>query len=311
MTNQKFNPPPPNFDKAEDLLNDLFKEVKRKEGKLAGGEAQNLGRGGTAVQRLKETTVTFSNPRHILIALTAEGFAAKGVELNYEIKQLMKQFDFYSMVMSIDLKPQASVLISKLECQLDFSPQGKDEPIVHRIIPGSKWQSVLKTGINLNLGLDANLDVGVGVDASELTKIVNLPDYDKLKANVGAKGEFKAFTILDGLNYKFGKFTIVAEGEGKSQCYWRIESPEIKDKSTVEFDIIFKAPKGQESIDLIGNVWIEPSIDWLYGELTHVMKALPDRLKDLFGSEDKAAKSFAVGVKEKWIGDKRIILPKP
>ncbi|NEO53322.1 MAG: hypothetical protein F6K54_09660 [Okeania sp. SIO3B5] len=309
MKNRKFNRP--NFEKAEDLLNDLFKEVKRKEGKLAGGEAQELSIGATAVQRLKETTVSFGNPRSRLIPLTTEGFAAEGIELNDKIKKSMKQFDFYSMVVSIALKPQPSVLISKLECQLDFGPQGKDEPIVHRIIPDSKWQTVLKTGVNLNLGLDANLDVGIGVDASELTKIVNLPDYDKLKANVGTKGEFKAFTILDILNYKFGKFTILAEGKDKSQCYWRIEEPEIKDKSTVEFDIIFKVPKGWESIDLIGDVWIEPSIDWLFGELTDVMKALPDRLKDLFGSEDKAAKSFAVGVKEKWVGEQRIILPKP
>ncbi len=298
MTNHKFNPP--NFEKAEDLLNDLFKEVKSKESELAGGEAQELKRGATAIQRLKETTVTFGNPRGRLIPLTAKGFEAKGVELNYEIKHLMKQFDFYSMVVSIALRPQPSVLISKLECQLDFGPQGKDEPIVHRIIPDSKWQTVLRTGVNLNFGLDANLDVGVGVDVSELTKIANLPDYDKLKANV------KAFIVLDSLNYKFGKFNLLAQGEDNSQCYWRIESPEIQDKSTVEFDIIFKVIKGWESIDLIGNVWIEPSIDWFNGELAHVIKALPGHLKNVFGSKKKAANSFAVGIKEEW----KISLPK-
>ncbi|MDY7003823.1 MAG: hypothetical protein SWX82_07630 [Cyanobacteriota bacterium] len=294
MTNHKLNLP--NFDEAEDLLNDLFEAVKSKESELAGGEIQELKRGATAIQRLKETTVKFGNPSSRLIPLTVEGFEAKGVELNYEIKQLMKQFDFYSMVASIDPKTQPSVLISKLECQLDFGLQGKEEVIVHRIIPDSKWQTVLKTGVNLNLGLDANLEVGFGVDISEFTKIVNLPDYDKLKANIKTQNELKTFIVLDSLNYKLGKFNLFAQGEDNSQCYWRLENPEIQDKSTVKFDIIFKVPKGLESVDLIGNVWIEPSIDWLNGELNDVISTLPSHLKNLFGSKDKAAKSFAVGV---------------
>ena len=67
MTNHKFNLP--NFEKAKDLLNDLFDKVKSKESELAGGEVQELGRGATAVQILKETTVTFGDPRSRLIPL--------------------------------------------------------------------------------------------------------------------------------------------------------------------------------------------------------------------------------------------------
>lgn len=308
MTNQNFNSP--NFEKAQDLLNDLFEEVKSKENKLAGGETQELRRGTSAVQRLKETTVTFGNPLSKLIRLTVEGFQSKGIELNYEIKQLMNQYDFYSMVVSVYPKWQPSVLISKLECQLDFGAKGNQQPIVHRIIPDSKWQTLLNAGVSLNMGLDANLDVGVEIDASELIKIANLPDYDQLKASLGTRDEFQAFLVLDVLNYQCGQFNIFAQGEDNSQCYWRIEKPEIKDKSTVKFDIIFKVPKGWESIDLIGKVWIEPNIDWLNGELSDVIQALPPYLRDLFGNKDRAAKSFAVGIKEEWINDKKIILPK-
>nr|WP_293092769.1 hypothetical protein [Okeania sp. SIO2F4] len=41
------------------------------------------------------------------------------------------------------------------------------------------------------------------------------------------------------------------------------------------------------------------------------MTALSSRLKNVFGSQEKAAKSYAVGIKEEWIGEKQIILPKP
>jgi len=37
-----------------------------------------------------------------------------------------------------------------------------------------------------------------------------------------------------------------------------------------------------------------------------VIQALPSYLKNVFGSKDKAAKSFAVGNKEEWIN---LILP--
>lgn len=309
MTNHQFNSP--DLTLAKKLLDNFFEEVKSKESHLAGGETQALTRGATAVKRLKETTVTFGNPYSRLIPLTEEGFQAKGVNLDDEIKKLMKFFDFYSMVVSVALKPQPNVLISGLECQLDFYPKGKDEPIIHRIIPDSQWQTLVNAGVSLNLGLGAELDVGVGVDASELTKIAKLPDFDKFKANVGTKDKFKAFMVLDGLNYKLGKFTIFAGGENESHCYWRLEKPEIQDKSTVKFDIIFKVPKGWESIGLIGTVWIEPSIDWLCGEIIEVLKDLPPFLKNLFGSKEKAAKSFAVGTKEEWINSHQIRLPKP
>jgi hypothetical protein len=311
MTNQKFNPP--NFNDAKKLLDDLFDNVKSKESLLAGGKTQPLGRGATAVQRWRKTTVTFGDPRAKLIPLTLEGFKAEGVEVNYEIRQLMNQYDFYSLVVSVDPIPQPSVLISSLKCQLEFgecqleSGEKSDQrPIIHSIFPQSKWQTVVNTGVKLDLGLDANLDVRVGVDASELTKITNLPDYDNFKASVGTKDKFKAVIVLDGLNYNFGKFNLFAQGEDNSRCYWRMERPEIQDKSTVKFNIIFKVPKGWESIDLISNVWIEPSIDWLNGELTDVIRDLPPYLKDVFGNKERAAKKFAVGIKEEWI---KIILP--
>ena len=304
MANQKFNSP--NLDDAEDLLNDLFEEVKSKESELAGGEAQKITRGTTAVQRLKETTVTFGDPRSRLIPLTIEGFKEKGVTLDYEIQQLMNQYDFYSMVVTVNPRPQPSVLISRLVCQLDFSSKKKSKPIVHRIIPNSKWQTVVNTGVSLKMGLDANLDVAVGVDASEVAKIANLPDYDRFKASIGTQDELKAFIVLEGLKYNLGNFIIFAQGEDNSQCYWRIEKPEIQERSTVKFNIVFKVPKKSKSIDLIGKVWIEPSIDWLNGELSKVLQDLPSYLKDIFRSKKKAAESFAVGKKETW----NIQLPK-
>jgi len=86
---------PPNLEEAEQVLNDLLEEVSSKEANLAGGEAQDGARGKTAIQRLKETTVSFGDPRSRLIPLTTQGFEEQGIELDYEVQQLMHQFDFY------------------------------------------------------------------------------------------------------------------------------------------------------------------------------------------------------------------------
>ena len=303
MTNQKFNSP--DFDDTKDLLNDLFADVKRQESFLSGGIEEELTQGAIAIQRLQQTKVTFTNPDSRLIPLTVEGFKAKNVELDYEIQELMKRFDFYSMVISVNPQLQPSVLISSLKCKLKFGEKEQKSPLIHQIIPDSKWQNLVNAGVNLNLGLDANLDIGVGIDAAELA---NLPDYDKLKASVGTKNEFKGFITLDGLNYKCGKFILVAQGVDDSQCDWEMQKPEIQEQSTIRFNIIFKVPKGWESIDLIGEVWIEPSIDWLHGELIYVIDSISPHLTNIFGNKEKAAQKFAVGKKETW---NNIKLPKP
>ena len=68
MTNHKFNSS--NFDDTEDLLNELFQEVKSQESHLSGGIEEELTQGAIAVKRLRETKVTFTNPDARLIPLT-------------------------------------------------------------------------------------------------------------------------------------------------------------------------------------------------------------------------------------------------
>ncbi|MDD1433451.1 hypothetical protein MEO42_20565, partial [Dolichospermum sp. ST_sed6] len=68
MTDQKFNSP--DFDDTEDLLNELFQEVKSQESHLSGGIEEELTQGAIAVQRLQQTKVTFTNPDARLIPLT-------------------------------------------------------------------------------------------------------------------------------------------------------------------------------------------------------------------------------------------------
>ncbi len=290
--------PPPDPQETESLLADLFEEVKKWEGTLAGG--RTLGVGATAVESLMQSKVSFGNPRDKLILLTEETFKESGVELiNIYQQQMRDTYDFYYMTLTVDLRPKPCTKFWRLCCQLDFGPKGEQEPIVETIFPQSKWQPVMNWGVGMNLGLNENLDWSVGVDASKVAEIAQLPG--DLKANVASKNSLKALIVLPDYAYEAGRFEIIALGAGNSTCFWRIEEPTIQKMLVVKFMIVFKVLKGTQSISLRGDAWAEPNINWLYEDIRDVFGELGDRFKNLFRRRDEAASKFAcVAPPEEW-----------
>lgn len=285
---------PPDLKQAESLLAELFEEVKINEGTLRGIES-NLGMGATTVESLKETKVSFGNPRDNLILLTEETFKEIGVELTDAYRQQMHKVDFYYMTVAVNLYPRPGVKFWRLYCQLDFSPKGTYEPLVKTMFPQSDWQSLIKLGTGINLGLNANLDWSVGIDGSQIAQLANLPG--NIKANVDNKNELKAYIVIPDYSYEMGFFEIVATGIDESTCQWRIEEPKIQNQATAKFAIAFRVPKGCQSIDLEGTVWAEADIDWLVSYVSDLADILRNLLKR---DKNEAAKKLSRGDQKKW-----------
>ena len=64
---------------------------------------------------------------------------------------------------------------------------------------------------------------------------------------------------------------------------------------TAKFGIVFKVPKGTESIRLLGTAWAEPDINWLTEDIRDVFGDLSDRLKQLLRQKNQVASRFARG----------------
>jgi hypothetical protein len=286
----------PNFEDADALLADLLADVTKWEGSLAGGTQRTVG--AAAVASLMETRLSFGNPRSNLIALTEESFTKAGVEPNFIHEQQHSSHDFYYMTINVNLQPKPGAQFRSLVCKLNFGPKGADEPIVETIFPDSKWREVMNFGGGLNLGLDSNLEWNVGVDAGQAAALAGLPG--DLQASVSNKNEMKSFIVMPDYRYELGRFDVAAFGAGNSECYWYIQDPDLQKTLSVPFGMVFKVPKGTESITLDGIAWAEPKMSWLVENVRNVFGDLTDRLKSLLRRKDDAASQFARGAAEEW-----------
>jgi hypothetical protein len=263
---------------SEEVLDELFQAVQAEEGKLSGGK--KLGKGGKAIQGLRESKISFGNPNNSLIRLNKKLFKDIGLELSpIYAEQMKERFDFYYMTLSVSMQPARGVQFSRIECSLDYGPKGPNEPIVQNIFPKSEWKEMLRLGRAMNLGLNANLEWSAGVSTSDIPEIEKLPV--QLKANIENTNNIKAFITIPEYVYELGKAEIAATGQGNSECFWRIEEPKLQKAQTVQFGIVFKVPKDTASIDLIGQVCADTDMKWLTANLKDVFAYLSDKFKNL------------------------------
>ncbi|WP_293134995.1 hypothetical protein [Microcoleus sp. bin38.metabat.b11b12b14.051] len=294
----------PNIQEADTLLSDLFQEVQKWEGTLAGGK--KLGTGAAAIESLLKSQVSFGNPQDRLTLLTEETFKGSGTELIGIYKQQMQtQYDFYYMTLTVNLRPQPGAQFTRLTCQLDFHPKGSNEPIIQNIFPNQQWRTVMNFGVGMDIGLNGNLEWSAGVDSTWLGELTNLLPGE-LKTNAANKNELKAFMVMPEYKYELSHAEITAVGDGSSTCYWRIQDEEIQKVGTAKFAVVFKVPKGTESINLRGIAWAEPNMKWLTADVRDVFSELSDRFKNLLRRKDEAAIHLARIANEEW----SLILPK-
>ena len=154
-------------------------------------------------------------------------------------------------------------------------------------------------GVGMDIGLDENLDWTAAVDSDDLL-FFRQSLLGKLTAKVESKTDFKGFLAVPSFKYELGNPQITATGENNSFCYWRIEDQQIQKIGTAKFAIVFKVPKGVDSITLTGKAWAEVDMNWLTADIRDVVGALSDSLKGILRQGNQGANQLSQGIAEEW-----------
>ena len=277
----------PDFGQAEANLEKLFTEVTTQQGFLSGGTQLSLG--AANIKELMETKISLGNPRDRLVKLKEETLKLDNSDI----------YDFYYTTITVALIPKPATRFWRLTLELDFGPKGEGEPIIQKIFPTQQWRSVMTFGVGMDIGLDANLDWTAAVDSSQLP-FVSQSLQGELKAKVESKTDFNGFLAIPSFKYELGNPQITATGENNSFCYWRIEDQQIQKIGTAKFAIVFKVPKGVDSITLTGKAWAEVDMNWLTADIKDVVGALSDSLKGILRQGNQGANQLSKGIAEEW-----------
>ena len=283
------------YEGSRAFLDDLLSAVTAEEGTLAGGEAEELYEGGTAVQGLRETKITFGHPLHRLTRLTPKLFKALNIELDPLLQKQRQSYEFYYMIMPISLSPKRGATFERVECELKFGPDGLKSPIVETIFPQTKWRSVLSWGGGMSLALNGRLDWEIGLpDNDTLQQVQQLAGIPT--ANIKTNNEMKAHILVPDYSFQMGRVETNATGVGNSYCRWRIEDPQLEQTESANLVVVFKVPKEIETIELTGIVTAETKMSWLTTKLNHLFDDLADHFKALWQPQAR----LPIGIKESW-----------
>lgn len=283
------------FAESPAFLDELFTAVTDEEGTLAGGEVEELYEGGTAVQGLRETKITFGNPNYHFVRLTPKLFTDLGIELDASLKRERRTCEFYTMTMTVSLSPKRGATFERVECELQFGPDSLDGPIVETIFPQTKWHPVLNWGGSMSLALNGRLDWEIGLpdnDALQAVKQLSSVPTASLKNS----NEMKAHILLPDYSFEMGRVETSATGVGNSYCRCRIEEPQLQKTESANFVIVFKMPKEIKTIELTGIVTADSKMSWLTAQLNNVFGDLANKFQALW--QPKAR--LPIGKKEVW-----------
>lgn len=288
-------------------IQDVLQDLIEKESTLAGGIPTSLSKSAQVLKDLSETKVEFGNPTSELEHLTLDMFNETGIEVSNLIRnQIENKFDFYRVVMPVNLQLKPGIVVDQINCKMYFGPKGDNEPIIVSIFPTNLWVNVLEAGSELNIGINSDLKLTASINSPTTIRNIDIPlqSEGKLDTSLHILGFVKTKKFV----YNFGRPVISVTGEGGSDCSWRLEQPELAQNLMIKFIVIFKVPKSITQIHLKAIVTAQPKINWLAGELAQVIDRLKDWFSELLQPEGSRniRERLPLGTCEEW----NIILPK-
>jgi len=258
----------------ENYLN-LLETARLKQGHMSAG-ATSKGSTVVALEELGNTRITFGHPEANLVHLTSGLLKKMGLELDAIQKARLKTDSFYYLTIAVSMIPGDAVVYDQLKCELEFeASDGNRVPIIYKMFPGPEWKAIMQWGGELTLGLGADFNWSINLDLEKpevMTFFNQLPAT--IQAKVQNKNNYKGAIKIPSFSYSMGRAEISATGEGNTFGFWDIQKPELKQSQTINFVMVFKAPKSVKKVKLTGKTTAGTSKNWLFSNLKPLLSSL-------------------------------------
>lgn len=259
------------------LLDLLVEELGQIEGHLGAGSGEPDPNSATAaIQSLRASHVWLGDP--------AANF--------YEIPSIRAGEAAYLIRLPMGLQPARGAQFSRIECNCEFDSEGDEwKPQLAAVFPEHRFVTLLEYERELKLGIDESF----GWALPDLTKL--LEHSEDFKTTLAAEIGAKAKVHVPKLQYRLGRAEIHATGVGQ-RAFWRIDTPTLREESSVEFLMIVRTPVSCKEFSLQCTFAAYPTFTWLTARIGDLFERLSDRLKALLrvkGGEPETAGVLPIG----------------
>ncbi|NEO82653.1 MAG: hypothetical protein F6J87_00045 [Spirulina sp. SIO3F2] len=205
------------------------------------------------LENLNKEIVGFS-PQLSVYPLRRKYFKIEEHQLSSEIKERMRNYNFYKIDIPITLKASSDWAFSKLVCNVEFCPdeqntkQADSLPVIHDIFPADKWQEILNVQNSLILGLDETLtfQAEIGGIQNNLSQSRN-ETQTKLAFQVEGVMKF----AFGPFSYRIRKCQVKSRGRGNFKAWWEFQGTQYVNEQEIKLGVVLIVPKSRKNFPTV------------------------------------------------------------
>ncbi len=217
--------------------------------------------------------------------------------------RLQDRFSFWWLRMPLLLFPRRNWAFNRLEVRIEFSPgevQPERRPKAFDILPNRRFDTVMKAGVQVALGVGADGHFSVATPDVALGSAAG----GSLQAGAGvqASGSLATNLALGPVQFRSVAAKVDHSAEGLEKVFWRLDGSEFFQENQPELVVVLQVPKGVTSGTVVGVLQAYRRFNLFPAGLQAAIRQLPEAMRVFFagGSPLAAQASYDLSFPRKW-----------
>lgn len=186
------------------------------------------------------------------------------------------EFTFWWIRLPLLLFPRRGWAFTRLEVRAEFNagePDPARKPKVFDILPNRRFDTIMRAGVELSVGLGADGRFSAGTGA-----VPGIP----LEAGVDAEAGVKVNLAITPVRYRMAASRVDHSAEGLSKVFWRLDGAEFFQENPPQLIVILQVPKAAEGVELQAVLRAYRRFALFPAGLRAMVLELPDALRTFF-----------------------------